>query len=907
MEKKNWIFVVVTLLLMKHVCNSFTNGPSRRRTLFRNIEIKTKNKVDDVSLVEGEIKEGKIDLPDEISSSFLRYSLSIILGRALPDARDGLKPVHRRIIFAMNGLGLSPSSSHRKCARVVGEVLGKYHPHGDMAVYDALVRLAQNFATGTPLIDGHGNFGSIDNDPAAAMRYTECRLTRVSEEGLLEDLYSDTVDFLPNFDGNEEEPLVLPARLPVLLLNGSQGIAVGMATNIPPHNLSELMDACIYLLEHMGKNEEKLDQEIENKLLKIIPGPDFPTGASIMGTEGAQNLYKTGNGSIIMRAITHFERVSSSTSTTGRSFRNAIIVTELPYQTNKSTLLMKIASLVNEKKIEGISDLRDESDRDGIRIVIELKKDALEAVVLKNLFKKTALQTNFSGNSLALFSENEDKNSSKNLKPQRFTLRVALDYFIEFRFQTIRRRTTFLEKKAVTRLHIVDGLLIALKHIDEIIKVIRESPDTATAIDTFTNKSSQSDLVLSSKQAKAVLKLQLGQLTRLNSDKLNEEKQELERKITTYNTLLTDDSSVRKLLKDDFTYMKNKFGIPRRTRIFEEEDEINDIDLVENSRSVIIVTRSGYIKRLPLKTFDSQRRGTRGKKGTTSTATADDGEISHCFTCNDHDTLLFLTLRGIAYGIRAFQIPGSTRIAKGFPIPSVLPIKANDGIASILPVSEFTPDEYCVLVTEHGWIKKTSLDVFENLSSRGLVIATLEKDDRLRFCQKCSNDFDILIGTFKGIAARFCASNLRATGRTSRGVLAMKLHDGDKVADMSVLKHENEQENSFVLVVTSNGYGKRIKTNEFRSSRRGCVGVIAIKFKDIDNQKDSVSCLRIAKEDDEVLAVTKQGIIVRQSVKDIPCQGRTATGVRVQKVDVLGGDTISSVSIVPRSDIDDES
>ncbi|KAL9183740.1 hypothetical protein ACHAXT_004596 [Thalassiosira profunda] len=819
-----------------------------------------------------------VDLPDEVSNSFMQYALSIILGRALPDARDGMKPVHRRILYAMNGLGLSPNSSYRKCARVVGEVLGKYHPHGDNAVYDALVRLAQTFSTNVPLIDGHGNFGSIDADPAAAMRYTECRLTRIAADTLLDDINLDTVEFLPNFDGSEYEPSVLPAKVPMLLLNGGAGIAVGMATNIPPHNLGELMDACIALTKSRNEGGKEVT---DGALMRIVPGPDFPTEATIIGRSGAHKLYTTGNGGVVMRAVMHLEQVATGK----KAKRNAIIVTELPYQVNKAALLERIATLVNEKKMDGIADLRDESDREGIRMVIELKRDAVAAVVQNNLLKKTPLQTTFSGNFLALFGSGT--------VPQRFTLREALDCFLDFRFQTIRNKCAFQLDKVENRAHIVDGLLMALDYTDEVIEIVRGAPDQAAAREALMDEENPK-FCLSSAQADAVLKLQLGQLTRLNGDKLTDERNTLAESQASLRNLLANDGAVRDLMTEEFDAMKSKFGTPRKTKILPDEDEKDEMDLVQNERSVIVVTRGGYIKRMPLKTFESQNRGTRGKRGTSNTM-SDDNEIAHCFTCNDHDTVLMTTQTGIAYGLRAYQVPEGGRTAKGAPIPSVLPIKADDVITSVLPVSKFTKDEFIVLATEQGWIKKTSLKAFEKISSRGLIIATLAEGDRLNWCEKCTDADDILVGSTRGQASRFTASSLRSTARTSRGVKSMTLKKGDTIADMNILSSTLDES---LLVVTKEGYGKRVKTSEFRQTARGGSGVIAIKFKS-GRVNDRVSTMRVVKEDDEILLITSQGVIVRQKVADISCQGRAATGVLVQKVDVLAGDSISTVSIVP--------
>eukprot|EP00548_Thalassiothrix_antarctica_P014485 CAMPEP_0194170912 /NCGR_PEP_ID=MMETSP0154-20130528/5551_1 /TAXON_ID=1049557 /ORGANISM="Thalassiothrix antarctica, Strain L6-D1" /LENGTH=891 /DNA_ID=CAMNT_0038882999 /DNA_START=1 /DNA_END=2676 /DNA_ORIENTATION=- len=816
--------------------------------------------------------KGEIEFPKEIEQSFLQYSLSIILGRALPDARDGLKPVHRRILFAMKELKLDPSTSHRKCARVVGEVLGKFHPHGDMAVYDALVRLAQDFSTNMPLIDGHGNFGSIDADPAAAMRYTECKLTPISNEALLQDLYDDTVSFAPNFDGNEVEPLVLPARLPILLLNGCAGIAVGMATNVPPHNLKELMAGCIAILEGDVTDEE---------LFQLIPAPDFPTGASIMGIDGARQLYKTGNGGIIMRAITNIENLDK-----GKSQRKAIIVTKLPYQTNKAALLVKIAELVNSKKLEGVSDLRDESDRDGIRVVIELKRDAVPLIVLNNLYKKTSLQTSFSGNFLALIDG----------IPQRFTLRQALDCFINFRFDTLRRRSKHQLKKVEARMNIVVGLLKALGCLDSVIEMIRNAADQTAAREVLMNTE---NLELSREQADAILRLQLGQLTRLNKGKLETEQKDLEGEEKNLRELITVDESVKKLMIKDFQELSDKFGVERRTTIEAENGgQLADMDLIKNSRSVIVVTRDGYMKRMPLKTFESQRRGTRGKRGIDTSS--EDNEIAHCFTCNDHDTLLMVTQKGVAYGLRAYQVPTASRTAKGTPIPSVLPIKSDENINSILPVSKFSEDEFIVLVTEYGWIKKTPLAAFEKLSCRGLIIASMEEGDRLMFTHLCKDEDSVLLGSKLGKATRFAVSKLRATSRTSRGVRSMKLKEGDSIAGMNILCNGKDTNDEYILVVTSKGFGKRVPTTEFRTQARGGQGVVSINFKIKTDGGDSVTCLRTVKEDDEVLLITEKGIMVRQQVKNISSQGRSATGVLVQKLDA--GDRITYVSLVPQSE-----
>eukprot|EP00980_Cylindrotheca_fusiformis_P000148 scaffold24_cov128-Cylindrotheca_fusiformis.AAC.21 len=838
-----------------------------------------------------------IELQTEVENSFLQYALSIILGRALPDARDGLKPVHRRILYAMHQLNLSPNSSHRKCARVVGEVLGKYHPHGDMAVYDALVRMAQEFTTNYRLIDGHGNFGSVDADPAAAMRYTECRLTQLATRALLSDLSENTVDMLANFDGNEMEPAVLPAKLPLLLLNGSSGIAVGMATNIPPHNLREIMNACKAIVASRVDPENKAISD--DQLYTIVPGPDFPTAASIMGTDGSKKLYSTGNGGVVMRAVTQIEKVARSS---GQSSRTAIIVTELPYQVNKAALLEKIAALVNDKKLDGIADLRDESDRDGIRVVLELKRDAVAAIVLNNLYKKTPLQTSFSGNFLALMSPSDDDEDSESLTPQRFTLREALDCFLNFRFKTIRRKSANQLQKVEKRAHIVDGLIIALNKVDQVIELIRAAPDQASAKEALMDENGIVNL--SSEQADSVLRLQLGQLTRLNQGKLESEKEELLVQQKELTRLLEVDDAVYEVMVEEFDEMDEKFGVERKTRILKEDGEVNDIDMIKNSRSVIVVTRGGYIKRMPLQTFESQGRGTRGKRGTSSSDSSSNDEVSQVITCNDHDTLLMITQNGVAYGLPAYQVPVAGRTAKGTAIPSVLPVSSDQVVTAVLPVTEFSKDEYIVLATEQGWIKKTSLDAFAKTTSRGLTIASLSEGDRLLWCHPCKDGDDILIGSTRGMATRFEAANLRPTGRTSRGVLSMKLREGDTIADMNVLGGAtgSSDKGEYVLCVTSQGYGKRVLTNEFRATARGRVGVIAIKFKPSVKDIDKVSCFCIVREDDEILVNTAKGVMVRQQVSKIPSQSRSATGVVVQKVDE--GDHITSVSVPKGEEIE---
>eukprot|EP00903_Cladosiphon_okamuranus_P010462 g9898.t1 len=816
-----------------------------------------------------------VGLEKEIQSSFMQYAMSIILGRALPDVRDGLKPVHRRILYAMYGLNLNPEGTHRKCARVVGEVLGKYHPHGDTAVYDALVRMAQDFVMNAPLIQGHGNFGSIDNDPAAAMRYTECKLSTVARDTLLTDINLDTVDMMANFDGNENEPVVLPSRLPLLLINGATGIAVGMATNIPPHNLGEVVVATIALIR---------DPDLpDDQLFRLLPAPDFPTGGRVMGLAGARKLYTTSNGAVTLRATTHLEVIEVK----GRSKRNAVVVTELPYQVNKSALLQRMAEMVNDKKLDGIADLRDESDRDGVRVVIELKRDANPQVVENNLFKKTQLQTSFSGNMLALGSDGT--------KPHRFSLRAAIQSFVDFRFSTVRRRTAFELGKVQAREHIVQGMLRALGMIDAVIELVRASTDTSSARDGLMAE----PYGLSHEQADAILALRLGRLTSMEERKLKEEAEDLKATMERLDSVMKEDSKVFDIIVEELTEAKNKHAVPRRTLIKPDEGELHEEDLLANDSSVVVVTAAGYIKRMPLEEFTAQNRGTRGKAG--AKMSSDHDVVQHFFTCQDHDTILFVSDRGVAYGIRAFQVPVGSRIAKGVPVPQVLPIAGDEQITSVLAVDNFKDDEYLVLLTQKGFIKRTPLAAFKSTSSRGLIIISLGEDDTLRWVKRCREDDGIIIGSKQGYATRFLATtrDLRPSGRSSRGVKAMNFREEDVPVDIGVLPAAKDQgQRQSLLVVTTRGYGKRVDMDEFKTTRRGGKGVIALKLrKKLD---DTLACFRIVGAEDEIMLSTAQGTIVRQRAGAIAQQSRAATGVIVQKLDETDG--IKDVALVPGID-----
>ncbi len=838
------------------------------------------------------------DLGNEMSRSYLEYAMSVIVGRALPDARDGLKPVHRRILYAMHELGLMPDRPFRKCARVVGEVLGKYHPHGDTAVYDALVRMAQDFSMRSPLINGHGNFGSVDNDPPAAMRYTECRLHALTTEAMLRDIEAETVDFGDNFDGSQQEPLVLPARVPQLLLNGSSGIAVGMATNIPPHNLGELIDGVVALIH---------EPEITDiQLMKYIHGPDFPTGGQILGTASIKEAYTTGRGSITMRGVAKIETIEQR----GRPDREAIIVTELPYQTNKAALIEKIAELVNDKRLEGIADIRDESDRDGMRIVIELKRDAYPRVVLNNLYKQTPLQANFGANMLALV----------NGEPQLLTLKQFLSVFLDFRIECVTRRTQYELRKAEERDHLLQGLLIALANLSAIIELIRHAADAPTARQEMID-----NYGLSEAQADAILQMQLRRLTALEAEKIRQEHEDLQVQITDLRDILARRERVLEIIENEVKQLKTTFATPRRTTIEHAEGEIDDTDLIANEKALILVTEQGYIKRMPVNAFEAQSRGTRGKAA--NRMKEDDG-VEHFLTCCDHDSVLLFSDRGVVYCLKAYQIPASSRNARGVPIVQMLPIPREEKITSIVSVAEFTNDEYLIMLTAGGYIKKTELAAFSNIRANGLIAISLEEGDQLRWVRRARDEDSIIIGSRQGMAIHFRADReqLRPLGRATRGVRSMSLKEGDSLISMDVLPGsvlntalsaaaEEEDESAtanietteateeapiaapvgpWVLVITTGGYGKRVPVSQFRLQNRAGMGILATKFR---KTNDRLAALHIVNHDDELMMVTSRGIIIRQVVNAISPQSRMATGVRVQRLD--DDDAIAAVALVP--------
>jgi len=830
------------------------------------------------------------DLRNEMSRSYLEYAMSVIVGRALPDSRDGLKPVHRRILYAMYELGLTSERPYRKCARVVGEVLGKFHPHGDTAVYDALVRMAQDFSMQMPLIDGHGNFGSVDNDPPAAMRYTESRLQSLTTDSLLEDIESETVDFADNFDGSVQEPTVLPARIPQLLLNGSSGIAVGMATNIPPHNLVELIDGLMALISN--PELEEID------LMNIIKGPDFPTGGQILGRSGIKETYLSGRGSITMRGVAEIETIENP----GRPDRDAVIITELPYQTNKAGLIERIADMVNDKKLEGIADIRDESDRDGMRIVVELRRDSYPQVVLNNLFKLTPLQTNFSANMLALV----------NGEPVILSLRKMLQVFLDFRVETIEKRTKYLLKKAESRDHILLGLLLALDQLDEIISLIRSASDSTTAKNKLQELHGLTDI-----QSDAILQMQLRRLTALEADKIRLEHEDLVRKIIDLKDILNKKERVFEITKIELNEIKEKYNTPRRTKILDLGGGLEDIDLIANERSVVLLTETGYLKWMPVNEFESTSRGTRGKAGTRSQG---EEEVKKFISCNDHDSLLLFSDRGISYALPAYRVPQCSRTAKGTPIVQLLPIPREEAITSLLSVSSFDDENYLLMLTRGGYIKRTPLSAFSKIRANGLIAIGLEDGDALTWVRLAESGDSVLIGSKNGMTIHFRLndSELRPLGRSARGVKSMNLKSGDSLVSMDVLSTEladhvdkseedalqsesSESEGPWVLVASGSGLGKRVPMTQFRLQKRAGMGLRAIKFR---KDGDELVGLRVLGKGEELLLVSERGVIVRTSADKISQQSRAATGVRIQKLD--NGDKLSEVVLVPPEQINDD-
>jgi DNA gyrase subunit A len=801
-------------------------------------------------------------IEEEMKKSYLSYSMSVIVGRALPDVRDGLKPVHRRILYAMKELGLEHNKPYKKCARIVGEVLGKYHPHGDVAVYDTLVRMVQDFSMRYPLVDGQGNFGSIDGDAAAAMRYTEARMSAIADE-LLKDIDKETVEFSPNFDSSLEEPSLLPAALPNLLVNGSSGIAVGMATNMPPHNLSEVVDAIIQVLE----NPEITIKELN----KIVKGPDFPTAGIICGREGIVDAYTTGRGKVIVRAKASIERQKNN--------KDMIVVSELPYQVNKANLIEAIADLVQEKKVEGISDIRDESDKDGIRIVIELKRDVEAQIILNYLFKHTQLETTFGIINLALV----------NNSPKVLNLKQILSYFIDHRRIVIRRRTQFDLDRALKRAHILEGLRIAIDHINQIIKTIRESKSTAEA-----KMALMKNFELSEIQAQAILEMQLQRLTGLERNKIEEEYKALLDDIENYRSILASEKKIEAIIKEELSEIRKKYGDERRTEITGKAEEIEVEDLIAEENMAITISSDGYIKRLAVSAYRKQKRG---GKGVTAMSTQEEDFVKQLFVASSKDYLLVFSNLGMVRWLKVYEIPVASRQAKGKNIANLLTFSKDEQVSSIVAVKEFTDDQFIVMATAQGMAKKTKLSAFSNPRKGGIIGITLDKGDALIDTAVSNGKYDILLATREGKALRFNEKNLRDMGRGARGVRGINLGKGDHVVSMQVFPSDIGKTGSSLLTVTKLGFAKRSAFEDYRVQSRGGKGIINVKV--TDRNGEVVGVLGVM-PDDEIMAVSKNGMIVRCPPNDIRQTARSSQGVRL--ISLEKGDEVSSIANVVTKD-----
>ena len=807
----------------------------------------------------------QVDIDSQMREAYLDYAMSVIVARALPDARDGLKPVHRRILFAMHELGIRSNSSYKKSARIVGEVLGKFHPHGDSAVYETMARMAQDFSMRYMLVDGQGNFGSVDGDAPAAMRYTEARLHRLAEE-LLADIDKDTVDFGPNFDDSLEEPLVLPARVPNMLLNGTAGIAVGMATNIPPHNLRELTDVIIFLID----NYESMDEIPLDELMKRIPGPDFPTGGIIVGREGIESAYGTGKGSLVVRGVAHIEE--------GKSGRHEIIITEIPYQVNKSTLIERIAELVREDRIDQISDLRDESDQRGMSIVIELKRGAQPKKVLNQLYKYTALQSTFGVQLLALVDG----------EPRTLPLKRALQIFIEHRQNVIVRRTNFELKKARARQHILDGYLIALSNLDAVIKTIRESEDADVAKENLVSR-----FKLSEVQAQAILDMQLRRLAALERWKIEEEHKQVTEQIARLEDLLAHPKKILALIQDDMRDLAEKYGDDRRTRIAAEATEtLSEADLVQDEAVLISLTERGYVKRSAASAFRSQSRGGRGVMGHT---TKDEDTIVALIPARSLDTMLFFSDRGKVYSEKVYQIPDADRAAKGIPLVNVLSLGPNERITAAIAVSDFSAHGFCVLSTVHGKVKRVVMEEFAAVRPSGLIAMSLDEGDKLGWARLTSGKDEVIFVTEQGRALRFNENKIRAMGRQAAGVQAIRLLNGDCVTSMDVVEKDGS-----LLVITSGGFGKQTPLSAYTPKGRATNGISTIDQKALDSIGKIVSA-RVIQQADDLTIITSNGVAIRIKVKDIRQAGRSTRGVHLIKPQP--GDSVASVARIAAEDL----
>ena len=799
-----------------------------------------------------------VDIEDEMRGSYIDYSMSVIVARALPDVRDGLKPVHRRVLFGMQELGLASNRPYKKSARIVGEVLGKYHPHGDSPVYETMVRMAQDFSMRYPLVDGQGNFGSVDGDSPAAMRYTEARLSRVAEE-MLRDLGKNTVDFVPNFDDTLKEPSVLPALMPNLLVNGSSGIAVGMATNIPPHNLTEVIDGCIALI--------KDDSLTNEKLMKFVKAPDFPTGGIIYGYEGVKEAYTTGRGRIVVRA--------KATIETSKNDRQSIVVTEIPYQVNKANLIEKIADLVNEKKIDDIADIRDESDRDGLRIAIELKRDANGEVVLNNLYKHTQMQTTFGVIMLALVEG----------RPKVLMLREMIQRFIEHRNDVVVRRSKFELDEAEKRAHILEGLIIALDNIDAIIRLIKASKDVETAKDGLMKRFKLSEI-----QARAILDMRLQRLTGLERKKIEDEYRETIKLIERLKAILKSKQLQMEIIREELQKIRDDYGDERRTEIVYKAEEFSIEDMIAEEQVVVTISHTGLIKRFPVTGYRRQSRGGRGSTGAT---TKEDDFIEHVFVADTHDYLLLFSDRGRCYWLKVFEIPESSRASRGKSIANLIAKQQDETIGSYVTVKKFDDPYFVVMTTEHGMIKKTRLGEFSNPRRSGIAAMGLGKNDRLMDVRLTGGSQDVVIGTRSGLAIRFHESEVRAMGRAASGVRAIRLAKDDRVVGAVALRRSG----TTILVATEAGFGKRSETGEYRVSHRGGKGIITVK---VTERTGKMVAIKEVVDTDDVVVVTTGGIVIRQHASEIRVAGRNTQGVRLIR---LGeGDTIADVTAVMSED-----
>ncbi len=813
-------------------------------------------------------KVQEIDLKKTMERNYIDYAMSVIAARALPDVRDGLKPVQRRILFSMIELNNGPDKPHRKCARIVGDTMGKYHPHGDSSIYEALVKLAQEWNTRYMLVDGHGNFGSVDGDSAAAMRYTEARLSKISME-MLADINKDTVDFVPNFDETEKEPMVLPSRYPNLLVNGTSGIAVGMATNIPPHNLRETIDAVVKIIDNRVQEDRETDME---EILQIVKGPDFPTGAQILGTGQIEEAYRTGRGKIKVRAISNIEPMPNG--------KQRIVITELPYMVNKARLIQKIAELVKDKKIEGITDLRDESSREGMRVVIELRKDANANIVLKKLYKHTQLQDTFGVIMLALV----------NNEPKILNLLEMLTYYLKHQEDVVTRRTKYELNKAEERAHILQGLLIALDNIERVIQIIRGSKNVAEAKEKL-----MEEFGLSEVQAQAIVDMRLRALTGLERDKIEAEYRELIERIAELKAILADNKKLLGVIKEELLITATKFGDERRTAIGPDEDEITDEELIKRENTVIAMTKLGYIKRMTVDNFRSQNRGGKGIKGM---QTIEDDFIEELIMTTTHHFIMFFTNLGRVYRLKAYEIPESGRTARGTAIVNLLQMLPEEKITAVIPIREFKPGRYLFMATKKGMVKKTPITDFQNIRKNGLAAITLRDEDELIEVKSTNNKKEILLVSKLGMCIRFLETDARSTGRTSMGVKGMNLGAGDEVVGMQM-----DTQGDDLLIVSENGMGKRTSMDEFTPQNRGGKGVKCYK---INEKTGNVVGVKAVSESNEIMLISTEGIVIRLQCKDISQLSRVTSGVKLINMDTEKHITVASVAKVRDSDPEED-